>query len=68
MVKFGVESCDLSLKNANTLYLECQNAFDDTKLEIEQNKDIVEFLKYLQQLHKVIKNTLDTLNIKLIKI
>lgn len=53
LIKFGVESCGLSLKNSNHLYLECQDAFLDIKLEIEErikteeDKNIVDFLEKL---------------------
>jgi len=55
LIKFGMESCELSLKDANILYDECQNAFDKIiiqirdKIKVEKDLEVKSFLEKLLQ-------------------
>jgi len=50
LIRFGTETCDLSLKESNVLYDEClaalQDVIDEIKIKIksEKNEDVSEFL------------------------
>ena len=50
LIRFAIETCDLSLKESNTLYDEClvalQNVIDEIKIKIESenNEEVSVFL------------------------
>ena len=59
LIRFAIETCDLSLKESNTLYDECltalQDVIDEIKIKIksENNEDVKDFLRELLEVFGV---------------
>lgn len=67
LIRFAVETCDLSLKDSNELYDECLGALQDVideikmKIKAENDEDVREFLRKLMEVFEVYLEGLENL-------